>query len=335
VVKELEYITIPAKQGFAKDEFDMGKGYTYFRRDVFDAEIRYFVLKLQGNINEQMDLIDKYNINGLGFDNSFRAPPEVQEEEHSLAGSAISKLGSRLLMLDLWCFKNLKTLDILDLTPNLISLSLHCKLKTPYDFTKLPKLKDLSLWYSKPFASIFECTSVRKLKIFKMDDYAVENIQKLHRIEELCIRQSSLVNIDGLRALKNLEKLEFRHLPKLESISSIQECQEITELTFDGCKRVTDWDVIENFSKLKFLYMVNCGVLNDINFLKPLENLETVHIGAERKEFLDNNVRWLYEKPRMKMVSLPWRKDFDISLEEFWAGQSPERYPDVWKWDLS
>jgi len=67
---------------------------------------------------------------------------------------------------------------------------------------------------------------------------------------------------------------------------------------------------------------------------KPLENLEVVWICGERMKLTDGRVRWLYEKQKTKQVYVPWKKDFDISLEEFWAGSDPKRYPDVWKWDL-
>ena len=247
----------------------------------------------------------------------------------------LEKLGQQLLWLNLHRFEALETLDVLDYTPNLISLHLNCQLKKTYDFTKLSQLKELSLWYGKAFSGIFECESIKELTIFKMDAYAAASIVKLHRLETLWIRQTSLKGIDGLHSLSNLNKLCFFLSPKLETIAPIQQCQEITYLYFNCCKGITDWEVIGNMPNLKEICIDNCGILNDINFLKPLENLERVALIGERMKLIDGRVRWLYEKPKMKYIFLPRNKDFDISLEESWAGQMPDRYPDVWKWDLS
>ena len=239
------------------------------------------------------------------------------------------------MWLNLHRFETLESLDIVNYTPNLKRLWVPCNLKKPYDFKKLSQLEELSVWYGKAFSGIFECAGIKDLQIFKMDAYAAENIAKLQQLETLWIRQASLKSIDGLRSLKNLKKLYFFHLPKLETITSIQECQEITDLYFNCCKKVTDWEVIGKLNNLTNLIIDNCGIMNDINFLKQLENLECVRLIGERMKLIDGNVRWLYEKPKMKRIRLPWRKDFDVSLEESWAGQTPERYPDVWKWNLS
>ena len=45
----------------------IGERYYYQRRDCFGTEIRFFIMDLDGNIDEQTRLIDEYDINGLSF----------------------------------------------------------------------------------------------------------------------------------------------------------------------------------------------------------------------------------------------------------------------------
>ncbi|MFT4104230.1 MAG: hypothetical protein QM657_00570 [Lacrimispora sp.] len=303
-------------------QYSIGDGYWYSRKDAFDVEIRSFAVNLDGDIGKQICLIGEYDINGLAF-TGILAPEnwsiEYIEQHCRLAGEVLKEVGHRVLWLDLYHFQILETLDFLDFTPNLKWLRVECKLKKPYDFAKLSKLEELTVWYGKAFSSIFECTSIRELEIFKMDAYGAENIRKLFLLKKLWIRQTSVKSIDGLSDLKNLERLSFSHVPKMESIASIQECQNISRLSFDCCKRVEDWEMIGKLSNLKTLYMCSCGILNDVNFLKPLENLESVSVVGERMKLVDGKVRWLYENPKIKDIHLPWRKDFDISLEEVWG----------------
>jgi hypothetical protein len=321
----------------AQNAFDMGDGYYYYRKDGFGVEIRHFVVDLDGDTAKQLCLIDEYDINGLAFKGNLPfkySNTEDIKRHYYLACEILEKRGHRLLWLNLHRFEILEKLDIADYTPNLKRLWVPCILKKPYDFTKLPQLEELSVWYNKAFSGIFDCTGIKELQIFKMDAYAAENITNLHQLETLWKRQTSLKNIDGLRNLKGLKYLTLMHTPKIESIAPIQECQEITDLCFDCCKGIADWTIIGNLPNLENLCISNCGTLSDIDFLKPLENLKCVRLIGERMKLVNGNVRWLYEKPGINRVRLPWRKDFDISLEEHWAGSNPERYPDVWKWRL-
>lgn len=303
------------------NEYYMGEEFCYRRTNSFDEEIRHFGFNLDEDIDKQMCFIKEYNINGLSFNGkkSFAHTKEGDfEEPYLLALDIVEKLNHRLLSLNLQHFEKLESLDILNFAPNLRQLSLHCILKKAFDFTKLPRLENLELWYGKKFSSIFECTNIKHLEIFKMDEYAAENIQNLYQLEQLYIRQTSIKSIDGLRNLSNLKRLELMRLPKLESISSIQECKDINELLFQNCKKVTDWEIISKLSNLKNLTLENCGTLNDISFLKPLENLESAAFIGEKANMniLDGKVRWLYETPKIKRVRIPWQNHFDISREE-------------------
>ena len=302
------------------DDYYMGEDYYYKRSNEFETEVRFFILNLDENIDRQKRFIEEHRINGLSFTkNPTSANDKKMNEYYHLASDIVAGLNNGLLTLDLMHFHEIDSLDVLDCAPNLKRLKLHCKLKRPYDFTKLSMLEDLYVWYGKSFSGIFGCNSIKKLQIFKMDNYAVESIQNLVRLESLWIRQSSPTSIDGLRELKALKKLNFSHLLKLETIASIQECQTIEMLDINCCKKIADWDVIGKLRFLTELHICNCGVLDDVNFLKALEHLESVRIYGEKMKLVDGNVRWLYDMPRLRNIILPWRKDFDISLEEYRA----------------
>ena len=304
----------------SNEDYHIDGEYYYKRSNEFGTEVRFFMLNLDENIEEQKRFIEEHRINGLSFTKNPNSANEVKMDEHyHLASDIVVGLNNELLTLNLMRFDEIESLDFLDCAPNLKRLKLQCKLKRPYDFTKLSMIEDMELLYGKSFSSIFGCNSIKKLQIFKIDNYAVENIQNLFQLESLWIRQSSPISIDGLRELKALKNLSFFHLLKLETIASIQECQTIETLYINCCKKIIDWDVIGKLQFLTELHICNCGVLDNVSFLKALEHLESVNIYGENMKLIDGNVRWMYDMPRLRTITLPWRKDFDISLEEYRA----------------
>jgi len=251
-------------------DYYMGEEYYYRKTDDYDTEIRFFMLDLADDIDKQMRFIEEHNVNGLSLSTD---DSKGIVENYQLAFQIIGKLRNRLLLLNLTNFHEFEQLDILDFLPGLKELSLHCNLKTPFDFTKLPELESLELWYGKAFSNIFECTSIKKLEIYKMDAKAMENIQNLHSLKELQIRQTSIRNVNALSNLSELENLVLRYLPKLESIYPIHACKNIKSLLFQNCKKVSDWYALGLLPELQRLVLENCGTIQSLGELKA-ENLK-------------------------------------------------------------
>ena len=295
-----------------KKDNNNGEEYCYTTIKKNDLEIRHFVFNLDDDVYDQMNYIDENNINGLAFKTS----DKTTREQYSLATEIVSNMGHRISSLMLHGFDRIETLDFLKYTPNIKHLGMHCVLKEPFDFTLLSQLESVELWYGKAFAGIFDCASIKRLDIYKMDVNAMDSIQKLSRLKHLQIRQTNVKNIDSLSNLRELEKLHLRHLPKLESINPIKSCCKINSLLFENCKKISDWHMLGFLLKLKELTLENCGNISDINFLKQLEKLERVQLISGTK-LLDGNIHWLYEMAGMKRIFYPWRKGTDVTIEQF------------------
>ena len=258
-------------------EYYMGDEFYYRRISDFDIEIRHFGFDLEGNIDEQIRFVKEHDINGL----SLSPKGEKINIQYKLACNIIKKLSDKLLLL-VFLFDEFETLDILQFTPNLISLSLHCKLKTSFDFSRSPKLESLRLWYGTAFSSIFDCASIKELEIYKMDAKGAQNIQNLYKLKYLQIRQTSIKNIDALSKLSELTRLDLRYLPKLESISPLLDCKKIRELHFQNCKKVADWHVLGELPNLKTLTFANCGEIHGVGGL-DLGKLEKFYQTGDTK----------------------------------------------------
>ena len=284
-------------------------------KEDYGVELRHFALVLDENIDGQMSYISEHDINNLSISPGISTCEITPEEQYHMAYDIVEKLNNKLLCLTL-CLEEFETLDILDLLPDLRGLRLHCILKKPYDFKRLPKLESLRVWYAKAFSSIFDCPNIKRLEILHIDESAADCIKNLFQLECLAILKASIKNIDGTSGLSALKELSLRYLPKLESIYPAQTCKNIEDLYIQNCKRVRDWEIIGSLSNLKSLCLENCGSFDNINFLKPLEDLEFA--GFVGTKIVNGNVSWLYEKPKIKNICLPWRKDFDITLEQLY-----------------
>jgi hypothetical protein len=297
-------------------KYYMGKDYSYKIEERYGGEIRFFILNLNEDIKKKLSFIKKYKINYLSIST---------HENYELFFDVLKKVDINLLGLHLTGWHDFEDLDFLLRFPHLkeLRLGLHHRLKKPFDLTQLSELEGLQLLYSKKFKSLFQCQNLKRLDIEKLDTQGAVDIQNLTKLEEVEVVLSNIKNLQGFAKLQNLKKLSLRYLPKLESIAPIERLETINRLAFQNCKRVSDWEVIGSVANLQTIFFENCGVLEDIYFLKPLEQLETVwFIGVGQQMRVNNgNVSWLYDKPKIKKISVPWRKDFDVAIEKVWEYQ--------------
>ena len=228
---------------------------------------------------------------------------------------------------------NIEDISFIYNFPNVKKLNIQNDDRTKVDFSKFENLERLFLTWRKGVINLFNHKSLKYLRLDKFKEKVLD-IDPDIPLNELWVTQSPVKNLSSLGRLKHLRILDLSYLRCLESIAWIKDLNSLEELRIHSCKSIMDWEAIGKLSNLKRLCLSNCGILNDIDFLKPLENLESVLLVGEKMKLVNGNVRWLYEKPKINKIRLPWRKDFDISLEEHWAGNNPKHYPHVWKWNL-
>ena len=214
---------------------------------------------------------------------------------------------------------NMENISFIYNFPNAKTLNIQNEDKTKIDFGRFEDLEDLFIYWQKGMANL---SDRKKLKILCLHGFKekIFDISPQTPLEELRLYKSPVENLSSLGALKTLKSLMFFDLRCLEDITWLQGLENLETIYFQRCRKIKNWDMISRLPNLKVICLDRCGTINDINFLKPLENLERVVLAGDTK-LISGAVRWLYEKPKITYIGLPWRKDFDITLEESQAGE--------------
>ena len=163
------------------------------------------------------------------------------------------------------------------------------------DFSNFPKLESLNLTWNENFINIEKCSQLKELTLWK---YPAENLLLLKsfpKLEKLSAYDSKLQNLKGVEHCKKLTSVALtrnRNIESVESLSAIGET--LTELFINGSKKLTDYTSVGKLSDLKNLYLLGCGVTQNINFIENLNVLEYGHIDID---IVDGQVGALLKRP--------------------------------------
>jgi protein phosphatase 1 regulatory subunit 7 len=156
--------------------------------------------------------------------------------------------------------------------------------------------------------------TLHKLKIKQSTEF-----QLLANLSDLSISQSSLSEINGLSELKKLKTVSLRYFSKLENIEPLVKCGQLTGVQFQNCKKVVDWNNLENLSNLEILILENCGLINSIKWLKKIPIQKIYLIGDTNIQ--DGDMKWLLERQHIISLNFPVHKNYNLKPEELWAYQ--------------
>ncbi|MEO6394212.1 MAG: hypothetical protein ABIP75_20330 [Pyrinomonadaceae bacterium] len=172
----------------------------------------------------------------------------------------------------------LRSLNILDLgVPSVepihflhelrrLGVTTYCR--TEIRFAEFPNLVDCALEWRPKARSIFNCTTLRKLFVNRYKGQDVAPFGNLINLESLAILNGPVKNLHGLENLKRLGSLRLAGLTRLDSLAGIEELVNLEELDINTCRAFGSVAEIGALSRLKKLYIDNCG---EIQSLKPLD----------------------------------------------------------------
>ncbi len=180
------------------------------------------------------------------------------------------------------------------------------------DFTCFPILDTCFFDWRPKAKSIFQCTTLRDLRIskFKKDDLA--NLQELTNLESLLISSSPIKSLKGIENLK-LSSLKLNYLTKLDSLTYIEGlANSLQELDIHACKKINSIESISFLKRLDKLGVNNCGEISSIKPIKNLKKLDRFNFW-ETTNILDGDMTPCLN---IKKVAFQNRKHYTHSWEE-------------------
>ena len=114
------------------------------------------------------------------------------------------------------------------------------------DLERLSKLKSVIFeYFDKRYFSVFKLANLTSLVIAKYPGKDGNEIAKLSSLENLEIRQGSLVTLDHLDMLHKLRRLVLSHIRALADIRAVERLPSLEHIEIAKCAKLTSQKIIE------------------------------------------------------------------------------------------
>jgi hypothetical protein len=197
----------------------------------------------------------------------------------------------------------LESLDFLEKYDFLEKLDVNCMNDQDYSFLmNLPNLKSLGIGLSVKENNAIDLSSQvnlenltiqwRKGKIF--------GIEKCQKINSLCITNYTEMDFNSILSLQNLEDLKIK-TASIKSINGIENYTKLKSLYLGNCKKLSSIEVLKGLRNITFLSFELCPQVKDyasIGYLFGLENIQII----DCKEI--NTIKFIETLPSLKKLSL-------------------------------
>jgi hypothetical protein len=182
------------------------------------------------------------------------------------------------------------------------------------DFSCFPFIETCMFDWRPKAKSIFNCKSLKYLRINKLKKDDLTDFRELSNIEVLKIASSSIKSLKGIEQL-NLHTLGLYYLNRLESIANIEGLVgTLKVLDIQTCKKINSIKEISTLENLEKLGINNCG---DIDSIKPICNLKRLKSFEfwESTNILDGDISPCLN---LKGVAFQNRKHYNHTYEDIY-----------------
>lgn len=195
-----------------------------------------------------------------------------------------------------------------------LEVTTYCQ--TEIRLSAFPRLEECDLEWRPKAASLFDCTTLKKLFVNRYDGKDVAPFARLVNLESLAILNAPVENLHGLSALKRLRSLRLANLKRLTSLAGIGRLENLEELEIHTCRAIGSIEEVGSLSRLQKLHLNNDG---DIESLKPLEKLNGLEsvLFYESTNILDGDLSTLLRQKNLSRVSFQNRRHYSHRREEF------------------
>jgi internalin A len=222
---------------------------------------------------------------------------------------------SDLQVLKILDFK-IKDIDPIHLLRDLRSLSVSTYCSSKIHFECFPHLEECSLEWRNDAASLFQCTTLRKLWLNSYRGSSTEPFANLKQLESLSIWNASIRDLKGLSELLKLRELSLARLPKLASLSGIESLCNLQKLEIDTCRAIRSIGEIRNLRKLRKLWLNNDGRIESLKPIRDLTELKSV-LAIESTYIVDGDLSPLLLNKELLHVSFKNRRHYSHRREDF------------------
>lgn len=236
---------------FNRDNFTFFDG--FFKNPVFNFD--------PGEVEKKIEYIKKENIKNVSFDSSI---------------TDFSFLKEMTFIEEIYFSENI-TADALyhlkDLKRIIVNIE---KGKLELDFSNFPKLEYLSIDWFKSFPDLSQNKQLKALHIwkFKPKSKSFKELNLPNGLQQLQITESNIVSFEGLN-ITTLNQFEAHYCNSLESLKGISTIKEnLMVLNLDYCKKLVNYEELQNCKKLEKLIIGDCGDLLTIKWLNRLKNIK-------------------------------------------------------------
>jgi Leucine-rich repeat (LRR) protein len=237
--------------------------------------------------------------------------------------------------------QSLEDLSAISDLANLEELSVYGPLER-VDFTRLKKLRTLSINGSNQEGNWLKCPWITKLNIAQVhvsDLRPLEKlvhlqhltcgnraltglggIEKLGQLTRLAVGETPWTSLSGVEAAPRLKQLLLSFMPKLVDAGAISQLRKLQLLSIRQCRRFHDLSPIEQLSALKVLDLSDCKLLDSLAPLASLNSLMAFRFSGTGKIEDGNSVQVLQSLPNLRFVAFKAWKHYECSAEDIRQG---------------
>lgn len=193
---------------------------------------------------------------------------------------------------------NLESLKLLDEGLNIEAINNLKQLKelrigkvnSKLDFTSFKKLQVLGATYNGSI-NLSECKDLFWLWLDNFNEINLQKIAGLVNLQYLNLYNPSIINFEKLESLVNLKKIVINSGKKIINLNGLdKKHRQLNSIDIYNAIKLIDYSALINLSNLQYLRMVKTGDVKDLDFMKNLDNLNTIILGLK---VIDGNTKIL------------------------------------------
>jgi hypothetical protein len=219
--------------------------------------------------------------------------------------------------------------------PYLRALSLETYSQDRLDFRKFPMLERLSFNWRPGGDTVFQCSSLRSLRVSRYPEINLTVLRGLVRLERLRIDNSRrLRSLDCVGSLSMLTVLSLRDDRELNDVGALASLgHSLREFELNVCRKVSDISALSAHRELRRVMLIDCGRIASIAPLADLPTLEEFWFyGTTVIE--DGDMTPLLRMPSLQRVSFAPRRHYSHRTEDIYRirGLTASEPLPHWRW---
>lgn len=193
-----------------------------------------------------------------------------------------------------------------------LKISTYCK--TAIDFGSFPELEDLSLEWRAKARSLFGCSSLKRIFLNKYTGNDLASLMRLPKLVYLSVASPKITEI-GASPGSNLEFLGIYAARGLQSLQGVENLTRLRALEVNDCKNILDIEPLRTILGLESVHICDNG---DIDSLAPLAQHQQLRelLFYGTTSIKDGRISLLRHLPFLKAVFQD-RRHYDMKREEF------------------